>query len=375
MKSQNPLVRGVATAGLAISPLLAEPALAQNPPMSQTQAAKVGEFDADMAQVLKKLMDLGAKPLSTLTVEQARSQPTPADAVNALLKDQGKDPAKLMAAMNVAKTDKTYPTAGGSQPVRLYTPQGATGPLPVILYIHGGGWVIANIDVYEASAMAIAKKTNAIVASIEYRHAPESKFPAAHDDANAAYQWILENAAAWNGDAKRIALVGESAGGNLAINVAIAARDRKMAMPAYIVAIYPVAGVDTDTPSYRANAKASPLGKADMEWFFDKVLAKPDDKQDPRLDLVGKAMLEGLPPTLVITAELDPLMSEGRTIADRLKQAGVQTKYQNYVGVTHEFFGMGAVVEKASAAEDLTASELKAAFAGKSPATGNRASR
>ena len=123
----------------------------------------------DMALVLKKLMELGAKPVEQLTVEQARKQPTPADAVMAVLKDQGKDPMALMAAMKVAKKDMTYPTAGGTQPIRIYTPEGASGPLPVIVYIHGGGWVIADIDTYEASAMALAKQGQ--------RHRGERRIP------------------------------------------------------------------------------------------------------------------------------------------------------------------------------------------------------
>jgi acetyl esterase len=341
-------------------------AAAQTAQQSAEAATKteMKNADKDMGLVLQKLQSLGAKPLSTLSVEQARSQPTPADAVKAVLKDEGKYPEQLMAAMKVAKKDLTYPTAGGTQPIRIYTPEGTPpqGGFPVVVYIHGGGWVIANIDVYESSPMAMAKKANAVVASIEYRHAPESKFPAAHDDAIAAYKWVLENAASWNGDPQKVALVGESAGGNLAINVAIAARDQKFALPLSIVADYPVAGVDTNTPSYQKHAQAAPLGKADMEWFFDKVLSKPDDKQDARLDLVGKANLKGLPPTTVITAEIDPLMSEGKSLAEKLKQAGVKTTYENFDGVSHEFFGMGAVVKDADRAEEMAVKELKAAF-------------
>lgn len=350
-----------ALAATQITPSLAQ--TAQQTP-SAAMKAEMKEADKDMGRVLQKLQSLGAKPLSTLSVEQARSQPTPADAVKGLLKDEGKDPDQLMAAMKVGKKDMTYPTEGGTQPIRIYTPEGspAQGGLPVIVYIHGGGWVIADINTYEASAMALAKKANAIVASIEYRHAPEAKFPAAHEDANAAYKWVAENAASWGGDPQKLALVGESAGGNLALNVAIAAREQQMTMPLAIVAVYPVAGVDTNTQSYKQHAKAAPLGKEDMEWFFDKVLSKPDDKQDARLDLVGKADFKGLPPTTVITAEIDPLMSEGKAVADKLKQAGVRTTYENFDGVSHEFFGMGLVVKDADRAEDLAAKNLKAAF-------------
>ena len=161
--------------------------------------------DKDMAAVLKTLSDLGAKPIDSRSVAEARAQPTPADAVKAVLKERGKDPVALMGTMKVSKKDVTYPTAGGTQPIRLYTPEGAgAGPLPVIVYYHGGGWVIADIDTYEASAMALAKKSNAIVASVEYRRAPENKFPAAHQDSFAAYQWVLANAGQFGGDPSRV---------------------------------------------------------------------------------------------------------------------------------------------------------------------------
>ncbi len=182
----------------------------------------------DMRPVLQKLKDLGAKPLGTLSVEATRKGPTPADAVMALLKEQGKDPQALMAQMKVKKHDMSYPTGGGSQPVRIYTPEGDApqGGWPVIVYYRGGGWVIADIDTSEASAMALADKSRSIVASVEYRHAPENKFPAAHEDAFNAYKWALENAKQFNGDPQRVAVAGESAGGNLALNTAIAATRR-----------------------------------------------------------------------------------------------------------------------------------------------------
>ncbi len=319
--------------------------------------------DKDMLAVLKKLGELDAKPIESRSVAEARAQPTPADAVKAVLKDRAKDPVALMAAMKVSKKDVTYPTAGGTQALRLYTPENAgAGPLPVIVYYHGGGWVIADIDTYEASAMALAKKSNAIVASVEYRRAPENKFPAAHQDAFAAYQWVLANAGQFGGDPARVAVAGESAGGNLAANVAIMARDQKVQQPVHMLIVYPVAGTDMTTPSYIANQNAMPLSKGAMGWFVDKVLATPDDAKSPMLNLTTMADLKGLPSATVITDSIDPLMSEGKMLADKLKAAGVTTTYKNYDGVTHEFFGMGAVVPQAEAAEDLAAQDLKASF-------------
>ncbi len=366
-------------AGVAV--LTAPSASAQQPPSSldapiteppHTAAATLAETpdsgtmkraDKGMLQVLKKLGELGVKPIESRTVEEARAQPTPADAVKAVLKDNGKDPVALMAAMKVSKKDMTYPTAGGTQPIRIYTPEGAgPGPLPVIVYYHGGGWVIADIDTYDASAMALAKKAKAIVLSVEYRHAPENKFPAAQDDSFAAYKWALVNAGRFGGDPTRIAVAGESAGGNLAANVAIMARDQNVQKPAYMLLVYPVAGTDMNTSSYIENQNAMPLSKGAMGWFIDKTLAKPEDAKSPMLNLTTMADLKGLPPATVITAGIDPLMSDGKTLAEKLKAAGVKTTYQNYEGVTHEFFGMAPVVPDAEKAQDLAAKDLRAAF-------------
>ncbi|RYD92916.1 MAG: alpha/beta hydrolase, partial [Sphingomonadales bacterium] len=254
----------------------------------------------------------------------------------------------------------TYPAGEGTQKARVYTPDGAKGPLPVILYIHGGGWVIADIDVYDSSPRALATAANAIVVSIEYRHAPEAKFPAAHDDANAAYKWVLADAAKWGGDPARIAIVGESAGGNMAVNVAQFARDNALAAPKHVVAVYPVANTG-DTPAKATYADAKPLNKPMLDWFFKHTLASPDQATDPRLNLIT-SKLNGLPPTTIILAEIDPLHDDGTSLADAIKAAGGQVELKEYAGVTHEFFGMGAVVADAKAAVDFAGGKLKDAL-------------
>ena len=231
----------------------------------------------------------------------------------------------------------------------------------MVLYIHGGGWVIADIDVYDSSPRALAKAANAIVVSIEYRHAPEAKFPAAHDDANAAYQWVVANAAKWGGDPKRLAIVGESAGGNMAITVAMAARDKGWPAPLIVLAVYPVANTSMDTASKKQFAAAKPLNTPMLTWFFKHTLASPDQAGDPRLNLVA-GKLDGLPPTTIILAQIDPLHDDGVGLADTLTAAGVTVDLKEYPGVTHEFFGMGAVVPGAKQAEDYAAAKLKAAF-------------
>ena len=352
------------TTGTAEAPVL-EPGYSTAQTVAETpDSGTAKRADKDMLAVLKKLGDLGAKPIESRSVEEARMQPTPADAVKAVLKDEGKDPMAVMAAMKVSKKDMTYPIPGGTEPIRVYTPEGAgSAPLPVIVYYHGGGWVIADIDTYEASALALAKKANAIVASVEYRRAPENKFPAAHEDSFAAYKWVLANAAQFGGDPARVAVAGESAGGNLATNVAIMARDQNVQLPVHMLIIYPVAGTDMTTPSYIANQNAMPLSKGGMGWFVDKVLAKPEDAMSPMLNLTTMADLKGLPPATIITDSIDPLMSDGKMLAEKLKSAGVSTSYKNYEGVTHEFFGMGAVIADAEAAENFATHDLKESFA------------
>lgn len=324
------------------------------------------QADSDMDLVITKLQQLGAKPLGTQTVEETRKGPTPADAVKAVLRDQGKDPQQVLTALGVTKQDLSYPTAGGEQPIRIYTPQGQApqGGWPVVVYYHGGGWVIADIGTYEASAMALASKAQAIVASAEYRHAPEHKFPAAHQDAVAAYDWVAKNAARFGGNPQKLAVAGESAGGNLALNVAIAARDQKLPTPRHMLLVYPLAGISTKTGSYVENANAVPLSRAAMEWFFKNATSGPKDLQDPRLDLVGKADLRGLPSATVVTAHIDPLRSEGEDLAEKLEEAGSDVEHEDYKGVTHEFFGMAPMVADAEEAQSFAAERLKAALQG-----------
>lgn len=316
--------------------------------------------DSQAQAVLTALAALGGKPIETLTAPEARRQPTPTDAVMAVLKKQRRPTNPTALVPGVTSADRTIRGAAGQIPARIYTPEGA-GPFPVIVYYHGGGWVIGNKTVYDGGARGLAKSADAVVVSVDYRVGPENKFPAAHDDAVAAYRWALANAASIKGDPKRVALAGESAGGNLAVATAMAARDQKLQQPAYVVSVYPIAGSDTMTASYVENAMAKPLNRAMMSWFFDKYLRSPADRQDPRINLVG-ANLAGLPATTIISAQIDPLRSEGEALAQKLRDAGVTVNQRTYAGVPHEFFGMAAVHDKAKEAQQLAGDDLKRAF-------------
>ena len=316
--------------------------------------------DPEMAAVLEAMQEAKPKPIETLDAKEARKQPTPADAVKALLKQRGEnaDPEEVGDV-----DDRTIDGPGGHIKIRVYTPASAAEgrPLPVILYIHGGGWVIADLDVYDASPRALANAAHAVVVSTHYRQAPEHTFPAAHEDVYAAYKWVLANAADLGGDASRIAVVGESAGGNLACVTCLNARDEGVPQPVAQVLVYPIAGFDTATGSYREMTDAKPLNSAMMRWFFDKYLGDPAQGRTPAIDLVN-ADLAGLPKATIINAELDPLRSDGEQLADRFRQAGVPVEQHTFAGVTHEFFGMGPVLAKAREAQALAAQALRRAF-------------
>ena len=344
---------GIGTASLVLG-------CASTDPMNMAKTGTHYPADADMQMVLDSLASLGGKPIESLSVPEARMQPTVADAVKALLAKQGKSADPSVLVPGVTSNDSQIPGAAGSLPVRIYTPKTA-GPFPVIVYFHGGGWVLADKDVYDGGARGLSQAANAVVVSVDYRRAPEARFPAAWDDALAAYRWATSNASTLNGSSK-FALAGESAGGTLAIATAIAARDAGLPKPAAILSVYPVGQTgDMNTPSYVDSATAKPLNKAMIGWFVDKLLARPEDKSDSRLDLVH-ANLRGLPPTLIINAQIDPLRSDGEMLAAALAAAGVSVDRIVYRGVTHEFFGTAAVVAKAREAQATAGERLKKAF-------------
>lgn len=318
------------------------------------------DIDPQMAAVIEQLGAFGQPPFVEMTPFQVRNGKLPAEAVMRLLMKTGLPPTE--PAVDIGHRVLPVSTPDGVL-VRTYTPVGAAGPLPVIVYYHGGGWVIADLDTYEPSAIALADKANAVVVSVAYRLAPENPFPAAHEDAFAAYRWVTENAAQMGGDPNRIALAGESAGGNLAVATALTARQQGVRLPVHILSVYPIADGDTESPSYQEYANAVPLNRPLMAWFFDKYLRTPADARDPRISLIS-AELSGMPPTTIINAQIDPLRSEGEELAERMRAAGVDVEQRTFPGVTHEFFGMAAVLEQAVQAQDLAVQRLRASFAG-----------
>ncbi|HMN82653.1 MAG TPA: alpha/beta hydrolase [Burkholderiaceae bacterium] len=320
--------------------------------------------DGDMNRLLEAHQALGPRPIEELDVAAARRNPTIADAVEAMLHQQGRstDPATLVPG--VSSRDIAVDGAAGTLPARLYVPDG-NGPFPMIVYFHGGGWVIADKDVYDGGARGLAKEAQALVVSVDYRQAPEHKFPAAWDDALAAYRWAIDHAAEYGGDSLRIALAGESAGGNLALATALGAWNAGLQLPAHVLAVYPVTQTSLNTESYLENAAAKPLNRAMVKWFVDKLVRSEDDLKDWRLQLID-TNLKGMPPVTLITARIDPLRSDGAKMEDALRAAGIPVERRDYEGVAHEFFGAAAVLQKARDAQAWAGERLRQAF-GTSP--------
>lgn len=354
------MLSGCAGAGSSTPASMAPPMDVMSVRPAGPPPAWAPDIDPQMLAVIEQLQSFEIPPLNQLSPFQARNAKTPTDAVQALMMRTGMPPMPPRA--DIGHLVVPGPTPEGVL-VRTYTPAGVAGgaTLPVIVYAHGGGWVIADLDTYEPSARALAEKVNAVVLSVAYRQAPENQFPAAHEDVFAVYRWATQNARSIGGDAERIALAGESAGGNLAVAVALMARERDVPMPAHVLAVYPIADGDTQSPSYDRYAGAQPLSRPLMEWFFRHYLSREADARSPWISLVS-ADYRGFPPVTIINAQIDPLQSEGEELAERMRQAGVDVRQRTFPGVTHEFFGMAAVLEQAAQAQAMAAERMRASL-------------
>lgn len=258
--------------------------------------------------------------------------------------------------------DRKIPGPAGDIPVRIYTPVAAgSGTLPVLVYFHGGGWVIGDLETHDALCRSFANEAGCKVVAVDYRLAPEHVFPAAVDDCYAAVKWVAANGASIGADVTRIAVSGDSAGGNLAAVVAQIAKAEKGPKISFQLLIYPVTDTNIDTGSYAANATGYFLERDGMIWFFDHYL-KGADRNDPRIAPLKAASLAGLPKAYVVTAGFDPLRDEGRAYADALKAAGVDTVHVNYDGMIHGFFNLQAAFDVGRDAVKAAAKALKEAL-------------
>jgi acetyl esterase len=259
--------------------------------------------------------------------------------------------------------DRKIPGPGGEIPVRICTPEGKA-LFGALVYFHGGGWVLGDIEMTDQPCRLLAKAAGCVVVSVEYRLAPEHKFPAAPEDCHAATRWVADNAAMIGVDPARIAVGGASAGATLAAAVAMMARDRGGPRIAYQLLVYPAMAATLDTPSQRqfSNDNYYVLSRADMEWFWGHYLNGDGDRTNPYACPAQAKTLRGLPPAFVITAEYDPLRDEGEAYAARLREEGVPAALKRFDGVTHGFFGMPAQLDKSRAAIVEAGSALRVAI-------------
>lgn len=263
--------------------------------------------------------------------------------------------------------DRTIEGPGGPLTVRIYTPPGE-GTKSGIVYFHGGGWVLCSLDTHNSTCRELAEGTHSVVVSVDYRLAPEAKFPAAPNDCYAATKWVFEQADSLGIDANRIAVAGDSAGGNLAAAVSLMARDsladRGEAVPkiCHQLLVYPVTDSRLDYASYKENGTGYFLSSEMMRWFWHHYLENESDGENPIASPLRAESLSGLPPATILTAEYDPLRDEGAALAERLKADGVPTLYTNYPGVFHGFFAMTEQVPRARKAVDDACAALRSAF-------------
>ncbi len=257
--------------------------------------------------------------------------------------------------------DEVVRVDGGVIRLRVYKPSEATGTLPVIVFYHGGGFVLGSLESHDGECRALALGVNAIVIAVDYRLSPEHKFPVAVDDAAAAYRWAAEKAPSLGGDPSRMAVAGDSAGGNLAAVVARDMRDHPH-KPVFQVLVYPATDMTRSMASHRHFAKGFFLTKSSIDWFLDAYLHGPLDQTHPRASPLLAGNHEGLAPGLVLTAGFDSLRDEGRAYAEALAAAGVRVKHRCVEGQVHGFFSMSAGIDSARVAVDEIIAALRAAL-------------
>jgi acetyl esterase len=302
------------------------------------------------AQALMQLMiDKGVPPVNTLTPTEARES------------YRSRRTFTQPDAPEVFKLeDKLVAYNGVNIPVRVYHPFSAQthSALPALVYLHGGGWTIGDLDTHDVLCRSLCLQANVIVVSVDYRMGPEHKFPAAFDDCVAAFEWTVANAGHLGIDAKRIAIGGDSAGGNLTAAACLQLRSHPV-QPAFQLLIYPATIMWQDTPSYHANGQGYLLTKDSIAYYTDNYLRDRNDAKDWRASPQWAESHAGLPPALVLTAGYDPLRDEGLMYADALSKAGVSTQYVCFERQIHGFITMGRIMQEANTAVSMCAQVLR----------------
>ncbi len=308
-------------------------------------------LDPGIQQMLTMLESLGNPPLASGTPDSARE-------AFRMLTVTLRQPETVVPVAGIEEVQ--LPGPGGHLQARVYRPE-ASGPVPMILFIHGGGFVIGDIDTHDNQCRTVCRDVGAVVLSVGYRVAPEAPFPAAVEDCVAALTWTAAHAGELGGDPDRLAIAGDSAGGNLAAVTARLARDADGPPLAGQLLIYPGTDFRDDDaryPSRGQNADGYFLTRADMQWFSDHYVGTADPN-DPRLSPILAENLAGLPPAVVVTAEYDPLRDEGEAYARALEQAGVPVSLRRYDGLIHGFFDLGALSPAAAGAVRETCEDLR----------------
>jgi acetyl esterase len=286
--------------------------------------------------MIDRTLALNLPPASQMTVQQ--------------LRDNARERSASLPREDVGSVrDYRVPSVNGDVLVRVFTPR-APGPWPALVYFHGGGWVTGDVDTHEGICRTLANAARCVVASVDYRCAPDFTFPTAAEDAYAATRWVATEGAALGIDSGRVAVCGDSAGGNLAAVVALMARDRSGPPLTFQALVYPITDHDLDTPSYRENAEGYLLTRDGMRWYWDQYVPDAADRTNPYVAPMRATSLAGLPPALVITAEYDPLRDEGEAYATRLAAAGVPVSHTRYPGMIHAFFRFTNSIDAARAA-------------------------
>jgi acetyl esterase len=316
----------------------------------QRTSGRTERLDPEVLRLLEAMDEQALPGLETLPPVEARR------AAAEGLEAAGGDPEPVARV-----EDLTIPGPQCQVPIRVYSPEGP-GELPALVYFHGGGWVVCDVNTHDTVCRRIARRAGAVVVSVDYRLSPEHKFPAALEDCYTATLWVSANAGRLGVDARRVAVGGDSAGGNLAAVVSMRCRDENGPALALQVLVYPVTNMASfDTPSYREFAEGYNLTRAEMEYFRAHYLGQEEDSRHPHVSPLLAPDLHGLPRALVITAECDVLRDEGEAYASRLKQAGVPVTCTRYAGMIHPFFSMPGLLRQARDAIGEVAAAVRSA--------------
>lgn len=306
-------------------------------------------LDPQIETFLQQLRELDPPPYESMSATDARADAAAATATFG--------PSEIVES----KQDLQIPGPAGDIPARLYTPEVLLSS-GVVVYFHGGGWVLCDIETHDGLCCTLANAAGCRIVSVDYRLAPEHRYPAAAEDAFAAQQWVVLHAEQLGAESHRVAVAGDSAGGNLAAVTALMARDRHATSPALQVLIYPITDHRFDTVSYQQNAEGYFLTRSTMRWFWDLYLGPNGDGSEPYASPLRAADLAGLPPALVLTAEYDPLRDEGEAYAKRLEEAGVPVTLARYDGMIHSFIRWTRRFDQARRAVDQIAQTLNRTF-------------